>query len=220
MRPKVYKLILKKVLIKIIIFMVIILFILFLFFIPDLILAIRSHIYTNFKIESNIKISSNSYVQMMISIFSCFVTAILGFCTYYLTKLLRRMEAEKRNSKLATSAFRIRKNIEHNCWIIFNAKNNVSTLNGLLYDSTLEEEWFNLSTAGELSNNEIKFLEKYNSQILDIADYIKKEKETKELEKNFCDAFLQGTTIFKYKEEIQMLLDKLKKIYERGEKYI
>lgn len=194
-----------------------------LFFIPDLMINFHHFLYDklNFKSNinsnknSNIRLDLSSYMQMIISLFSCCITAILGFGTFFLTKVLREIEREKHNAKIATVAFRLYKNIKHNSWIIFDARRNLSSLDKLQYNSNLDELWFALSAAGEIDSDELKILKNYNKQIHKMNVFCEEGIETKELEQTFCNEFLDNSNEFDYKEDFKRLILKIEEIMNR-----
>lgn len=194
--------------------LVVLLFV-FLFCVPDLIIIFHNFLYDRLGLKSNSQLNPNSYIQMVISIFSCCVTAVLGCSTFYLTRILRTIETERHNAKLATAAYQLQKNIKHNCWVIFNANKNLNSLDELQFFSKLDETWFVLSAAGELDNNELHFLIKYNKKIQEIEKFFKEGNETIDLERNFCNSFLFGENEFDYNEEFKKLISKLEEIMNR-----
>jgi hypothetical protein len=151
---------------------------------------------------------------MMINIFSCCVTTFLGFCTYALTKILRKIEMEKYNARLINSAYRLHRNVSNICWIIFNANSRVANLNKLLDDTDLELEWFDLYSSDKLDDNDIKFLDEFKKRLSGIVKNAKVNISTLDLEKKFCDRYFIDNGC-EYSQELQNLLEKLKKIYER-----
>ena len=209
--------ILKKALYMLFLFLLIILLFVFVFILPDIIVLCRSFLYENLKSKINlIYISANVYIQIMISIITCCITAVLSYFTYRLTKILRMMESEQYGAKLVTAAFRLKKNIENNCWIIFNAKNNSGTLDKLQYTSDLDETWFILREADEISKEDTDYLEKYNDQIKEIKFCFETSGQTKELELDFCKTFLAQSNQFNYSDNTNKVLRELEKIIERS----
>ncbi len=186
-----------------------------LFFAPDFIIFFRNLLIGKLNLKLNSQLNSLSYIQIMISIFTCAITAILSTLTYRLTKMLRTIEAERYDAKLATSAFRLRKNIKENCWIIFNAHKNVVPIDELQYLADLDEAWFLLLASNKLDNDDLDYLEKYNNKIKEIFNRIGTTDSTKELEMDFCRNFLRYETQFEYSEQTEKLINKLEKIMGR-----
>ena len=208
---------LKKGLYLLFLLLIISLFLVLLFLLPDIIMYFRSLLYGKLGSIINLTyISSSVYTQMMINIISCCITAVLSYFTYRLTKILRMMEAEQYGAKLVTAAFRLKKNIEINCWIIFESRNNESTLDELQYNSDLDEIWFVLREADEINKEDTDFLEKYNDKIKEMIDFCGTSDQTKELEIDFCNTFLAKNKQFSYNDQTKKLLLKLENIIERS----
>lgn len=207
-----------KIVLLLVLFFLVILVIFILFLLPDLIMSFRLFLYNRVHLKLNLSYisSSDTYIQMMISIISCCITAIMSFFTYRLTKILRTMEAEQYGAKLLTAAFRLKKNIENNCWIIFNANKNTGTLEKLQYLSNLDETWFVLRVADEIDKEDSNFLEKYNDRIKELDHYSGETDQTKNLENEFCKTFISSSIQFGYTDQMDKLLRKLEKIIERS----
>lgn len=207
--------ILKRILFIVFILLFLTLLITILFFIPDLILFLRNFYINIFKIKTGI--DSLTYVQMMINIIVCCITAILSYFTYRLTKILRSIETERHDAKLSTLAFRLEKNLKNNCWTIYNSCKNIMSISELQYLEDLDEICFTLLVAKELNNEDLELLMKYNEQISNIHKNKETPDKTKKMEVKFCNNFLNDNDPFEYNEQTQKLIDKLNRIMGRCE---
>lgn len=199
-----------------------------LFFLPDLIWLIRTKLESLFSCITIIDIegktvSPETYLEIILGIIECFLTAFLAIMAYKLSKDIGKIQIGEQSAKHMLWATKVVNFVESNLKIVHNAKKSVPQLLKDLDDDDKElyaQYIINLKSSNLIDENSRKTLEEFIIKIKNLKELhtngdTQTDSSLNAIANYYLDLGYPETT---YKKNINDLIEKLKIISEKGEK--
>lgn len=210
-RKKVFKIVLKAILIIVSTMIIILL--------PDILFQLR-FLVKKIPIVKKIvyaNISDKEYVQMMIMALINCVAVSVSIMAYYVARTTGRTQIEQHEQDIILSALDMEKNLKKNNQVIFDLRNGTGNIKELIINDELIKNGICLFSAKKITSNERETWQSYVGKVTSIRKYYDAGDDKKKSDKinEYCKKFfIEDSETMEYSQAMQTLIKTLKKIAE------